>query len=114
MPKWIAYIRAQPSLEILSLAIKAYINDNPKVSKKTVSKDNFFQKFFFDEAFISKLNENGKKIATKVTTNDILDELRPYSQRFNEIKWVYSLISNNMAWCESNLEVLKKQYIQTA
>ena len=112
MPRWLAYIRAQPSLAILSSAITEYINSHPKVSAKNVSKDNFFKTFFFDEKFIAQLNEEGKKIASKVTLKDIMEELAPYAQNFPEVQWVFNIITNNYSWCNKNLKVLKKQHLQ--
>ena len=114
MPKWLAYIRAQPSLEVLSVAIRTYIDENPKIKTKKVEKDNFFQSFFLDEKFLNSLNEQGQKIASEVAINDILDELKPYAEKFSEILWVYNLIIQHLQWCNQNLVVMKKHFLQVA
>lgn len=114
MPRWLAYVRAQPSLGLVSAAVDQYVIEHPQVSAKSVQKDDFFRKFFLDEQFLEELNEQGKCVAAKVTVKDILEELGPYAQKFSEIRWVYSVVRKHYKWCESNLQLIKKQYLQVA
>ena len=114
MPIWLAYLRAQPSLDLLSLAVNQYVSDNPNVNASKVQKDNFFQKFFLDKDFLNELNPQGRQMAAKVTLNDIMEELKPYANKFPEVRWVYNIVQRHYGWCDKNLMSLKKHHLVVA